>query len=116
MNYSRGTPGGAHSNMDYMGQIHNSNGWTESDAYEPTVQYAQVGSKKKKKINPLLHVQFLTLPVKVVRKQRRTAISPATQLTCAIHFFVRSKKYLSISRKQGGEIKYWQLYAKITTK
>ena len=53
---------------------------------------------------------------RVVRKQRRTAISPATQLTCAVYFFVRSKKYSSISSKQGKKIKYWQLYAKMTTK
>ncbi len=36
---------------------------------------------------------------RVVRKQRRTAISPATQVTCAIYFFVKSKKYLSIQSK-----------------
>ncbi len=39
--------------------------------------------------------------VRVVRKQPRVAISPATQLTCAVYFLVRSKKYLSVESKQG---------------
>ncbi len=51
-------------------------------------------------------------PFRVVRKQRRTAISPATQVTCTVYFFVRSKKYLSIQSKHAN----WQLYGKMITK
>ncbi len=53
---------------------------------------------------------------RVVRKQHRMAISPSTQVTCAIYFFVGSKKYLSIQSKHAKLMKYWQLYGKKTPK
>ncbi len=54
--------------------------------------------------------------IRVVRKQRHTAISPATKMTCAVYFCVRSKEYFSIPSKHAKLMKYWQLYAKILTK
>ncbi len=43
---------------------------------------------------------------RVVRKQRRMAISPATLVTCAVSFFARSKKYSSIQSKHAKLMKY----------
>ncbi len=44
--------------------------------------------------------------VRVVRKQRRTAISSATKVTCTVYFFVRSQKYLSVQSNHAKFMKY----------